>query len=101
MSVLAERMRLRTRFDRIERLTVREDAPDPVRERATAELRAVVEGAVREGRSVLIVPLLLSYGGIEVGIRRRLEGLPYRMADQALLPDERLSEWVLMQAGRP
>ena len=99
MGVLVERMRLRTRFDRIERLTVRDDAADPVRERATAELRAVVEGAVREGRSVLIVPLLLSYGGIEVGIRRRLEGLPYRMADQALLPDERLSEWVLMQAG--
>ena len=44
------------------------------------------------------MPLLLSYGGIEVGIRRRLEGLPYRMAGQALLPDQRLSEWVLMQA---
>ena len=32
-------------------------------------------------------------------LRRRLEGLPYRMARQALLPDERLSQWVLMQAG--
>ena len=47
------------------------------------------------------MPLLLSYGGIEAGIRRRIEGRPYHMADQALLPDERLSEWVLMQAGRP
>ena len=99
MDVLAERMRPRTRFSRIERLTVRDDAPAPVRDRATAELRAVVEDAVQEGKSVLIVPLLLSYGGIETGIRRRLEGLPYRMASQALLPDERLSEWVLMQAG--
>ena len=36
---------------------------------------------------------------IETGIRRRLEGLSYRMADQALLPDERLSEWVLLQAA--
>lgn len=99
MDVLAERMRPRTRFSRIERLTVRDDAPAPVRERATAELRAVVEEVVQEGKSVLIVPLLLSYGGIETGIRRRLEGLPYRMARQALLPDERLSEWVLMQAG--
>lgn len=98
MDVLAERMRARTRFGRIERLTVRDDASEPVRERATAELRAVVEEAVAEGKSVLIVPLLLSYGGIETGIRRRLEGLPYRMADQALLPDERLSEWVLLQA---
>ena len=99
MNVLVERMRPRTRFSRIECLTVRDDAADPVREQATTELRAVVEGAVEEGKSALIVPLLLSYGGIEAGIRRRLEGLPYRMADQALLPDERLSEWVLMQAA--
>ena len=99
MSILAKGMRPRTRFSRIEYLTVRDDAPDPARSQATAELRAVVEGAVREGKSALIVPLLLSYGGIEVGIRRRLEGLPYRMARQALLPDERLSQWVLMQAG--
>ncbi len=98
MDVLIERMRPRTRFSRIEYLTVRDDASDPVRDQATAELRAVVENAADEGKSVLIVPLLLSYGGIETGIRRRLEGLPYRMADQALLPDERLSEWVLLQA---
>lgn len=101
MDILVERMRPRTRFGRIEYLTVRDDASEAVRDQATAELRAVVEGAVQEGRSVLIVPLLLSYGGIEVGIRRRLEGLPYRMADQALLPDGRLSEWVLMQAAAP
>ena len=101
MGTLVERIRSRTRFSRIEYLTVRDDASDPVREQATAELRAVVEGAVEEGKSVLIVPLLLSYGGIEVGIRRRLEGLPYSMASQALLPDERLSEWVLMQGTAP
>ena len=101
METLVERVRPRTGFSRIESLTVRDDASDPVREQATAELRAVVEGVVREGKSALIVPLLLSYGGIEVGIRRRLEGLPYRMAGQALLPDERLSEWVLIQATTP
>ena len=97
MAILVEAMRPRTGFSRIEHLTVRDDASEPVRDQATEELRAVVEAAVDEGRSVLIVPLLLSYGGIETGIRRRLEGLPYRMADQALLPDERLSEWVLLQ----
>ena len=98
MRVLAEKMG-HTRFSRIEHLTVRDDASEPVREQATAELRAVVEGAVGEAKSVLVVPLLLSYGGIEAGIRERLEGLAYRMADQALLPDERLSQWVLMQAS--
>lgn len=99
MAILVEAMRPRTGFSRIEHLTVRDDASEPVRDQATEELRAVVEGAVDEGKSALIVPLLLSYGGIETGIRRRLEGLPYRMADQALLPDERLSEWVLMQVA--
>ena len=100
MEILAERMRRQTDFSRIEYLTVRDDAPEPVRSQATAELRALVEGVVQEGESVLIVPLLLSYGGIEAGIRRRLEGLPYRMAHQALLPDERLSQWVLLQAAK-
>ena len=99
MRSLADRMQPHTRVSRIECLTVRDDARDPVRSQATAELRALVEGVLEEGRDVLIVPLLLSYGGIEVGIRRRLEGLSYRMAEQALLPDARLSEWVLMQAG--
>lgn len=97
MGILVETMRRRTDFSRIEHLTVRDDASEPVRDQATEELRVVVEGAVDEGKSVLIVPLLLSYGGIEAGIRERLEGLPYRMARQALLPDERLSEWVLLQ----
>jgi len=97
--LFVETMRPRTGFSRIEHLTVRDDASEPVRDQATEELRGVVEGAVDEGKSVLIVPLLLSYGGIETGLRRRLEGLPYRMADQALLPDERLSEWVLLQAA--
>ncbi len=97
MRVLAERMRQQSRFSRIEYLTVRDDASDAVQDGATAELRALVADATQEGKSALIVPLLLSYGGIEVGIRERLEGLTYRMAHQALLPDERLSEWVLMQ----
>ena len=99
MGRLAERMRTRTRFSRIQYLTVRDDAPDPVQSQATTELRAVVEGAVQDGNSVLVVPLLLAFGGIEVGIRRRLDGLPYRMARQALLPDVRLAQWVLVQAA--
>ena len=99
MGILVEAMRRRTDFGRIEHLTVRDDASQPVRDQATEELRAAVEAAVDERKSVLIVPLLLSYGGIETGIRERLDGLPYRMAGQALLPDERLSEWVLLQVA--
>jgi sirohydrochlorin ferrochelatase len=93
MKYLAEQMRGKSRFKRVEYLTVRDDAPQPVREKATAELRRAVEGAA--GGRVLIVPLLLAYGGIEEGIKKRLEGLEYTMSSQALLPDERLDRWVL------
>ena len=99
MGVLAELMRQETRFSSIEYLTVRDDAPEAIQSQATAELRALVERATGEGTDVLVVPLLLSYGGIEKGIRERLEGLPYRMTAQGLLPDDRLAEWVRLQAA--
>lgn len=99
MSLLVKRMRAAASFSRIDHLTVRDDAPDDVQAKATRELRSVVERGAEEGKSVLIVPLLLSYGGIEKGIRERMEGLDYRMAAQGLLPDDRLAGWVLAQAG--
>ena len=37
----------------------------------------MVEKRITEGRRVLIVPLLVSFGGIERGLRERLEGLAY------------------------
>ncbi|MCZ2078632.1 MAG: TonB-dependent receptor [Bryobacterales bacterium] len=98
MGALAERVRSESAFRRIEYLTVRDDAPQAVRDRATAELRALVERAGREGYRALVVPLLISYGGIEAGIRKRLEGLSYEMSPQALLPDDRLAQWVLLAA---
>jgi sirohydrochlorin ferrochelatase len=94
MGALVKRMKKASRFQRIDYLTVRDDAPEPLRSQATAELRRVVERATGEGRQVLIVPLLLSFGGIEAGIKKRLEGLRYTMASQALLPDARLIQWV-------
>lgn len=98
MQILVDEMLPRTRFSRIEYLTVRDDTRGAVWEKARADFRAAVERAGQEGKTVLIVPLLMAYGGIETGIRERLEGLDFRMATQALLPDERLAEWVLMQA---
>jgi hypothetical protein len=94
MRVLAERMRQSSKFKRIEYLTVRDDAPAPIRDKAAAELRAVVTKASSEGARVLIVPLLLSYGSIEGGIKKRLEGLDYVISNHALLPDDRIVEWV-------
>jgi sirohydrochlorin ferrochelatase len=94
MKVVAQQMAAATSFAAIKYLTVRDDAPKSIRDAATAELRDLVEKESTQGRRVLIVPLLLSYGGIEKGIRQRLEGLEYVMAERALMPDARLGEWV-------
>jgi hypothetical protein len=83
-----------TDFASIDYLTVRDDAPKPIRDAATVELRALVEQRIADGRRVLIVPLLLSFGGIEQGLRDRLKGLEHRMAAQGLTPDDRIAQWV-------
>ena len=62
---------------------------------ATKELRDKVQAQVAQGRMVLIVPHLMSFGGIEQGIRKRLEGLEYTMTAQALMPDARIVQWVV------
>jgi sirohydrochlorin cobaltochelatase len=98
MNMLADLMKRSSGFKQLEVLTVRDDAPEPVRSQATAELRRVVERANRQGNRVLVIPLLISYGGIEKGIKKRLAGLRYVMTPQGLLPDNRLAEWVLEQA---
>jgi hypothetical protein len=79
-------------------LTLRNDAPKPLRDAAAAQLRSIVQRELAAGRRVLIVPLLISFGGIERGLRERLDGLDHTMADAALMPDDRLATWVLTVA---
>ena len=100
MASLADRLRTSETFASIEYVTLRDDAPKPVRDRATADLRARLSKHVEAGRRVLVVPLLISFGGIERGLRERLEGLAYTMADAALMPDDRLASWVLAMADK-
>lgn len=82
------------KYARIEVATVRDDAEEPVREQATQQFRALVSAADEQGLRALIVPVLLSYGGIENGIRKRLDGLDHVMSSSGLLPDPRVAEWV-------
>ncbi|MGC4081008.1 MAG: CbiX/SirB N-terminal domain-containing protein [Vicinamibacterales bacterium] len=101
MASLATQLRSTSPFAAIEYVTLRDDAEPAVRDQATAALRALVERHAREGRQVLIVPLLVSYGGIDRGLRERLNGLSYAMPSAALVPDARLVTWVLTMAGVP
>ena len=99
MRSLAARVGESEKFASIEYLTLRDDAPKPVRDAATEQLRAIVHRELGAGRRVLVVPLLISFGGIERGLRERLDGLNYTMAEAAIMPDERLATWVLAMAA--
>jgi sirohydrochlorin ferrochelatase len=100
MRSLASRLGQSEKFPAIEYLTLRDDAPKPVRDAATEQLRGIVKRELSTGRRVLIVPLLVSFGGIERGLRERLDGLTYTMAEAALMPDDRLATWVLTMAEK-
>jgi sirohydrochlorin cobaltochelatase len=100
MASLAGQIRQTEKYAALDYLTLRDDAPKAVRDAATAELRGIVQRELHAGRRVLIVPLLISFGGIERGLRERLDGLPYTMAEAALMPDDRMAQWVLAMADR-
>lgn len=95
MQSLADQIYSKTRYHAIDSITLRDDADPPVRNAATEQLRQKVKQVTDSGNAALIVPLLLSYGGIEDGLRKRLDGLTYRMPSQALLPDKRMVDWVI------
>jgi hypothetical protein len=101
MKLLADAMQVKTKYGQIICLTVRDDADDPVRDKATRELRSHVEEIGKAGTTALVVPLLLSYGGTENGLRDRLKGLVYKMTTQGLLPDPRIPAWVFLRKSMP
>src|SRR3972149_1405907 len=78
---LAARIRGAGSFASVDYLTLRDDAPKPVRDEATAELRGIVQRHSEQGRRVLVVPLLVSFGGIDRGLRERLQGPPQPVPD--------------------
>ena len=90
-------MRKHSAYAGIECQTLRDDADERVRKVATEQLQQTVKQAQQAGNRVLIIPLLLSYGGIEEGLRKRLAGFDFTMPVQALLPDPRIASWVMAQ----
>ena len=100
MRSLVGRIKQTEPFASLDYVTLRDDAPKAVRDAATAQLRGIVERELAAGRRVLIVPLLISFGGIERGLRERLAGLSYSIPENALMPDDRIATWVLSVAAQ-
>ena len=74
-------------------VTVRDDADKEIYEQAKEYLRGLVRQADKQG-DVIVVPLLLSKGGVEQGIVKRLEGLNYKWSGKTLLPDPRIAQFI-------
>jgi hypothetical protein len=62
-------------------------------------MRRVLERQVAMGRRILVVPVLTSYGGTESAIEEQLQGFAHDVAKSALMPDDRLVEWIVSRAG--
>ena len=56
-----------------------------------------VQSIQQAGDKALVVPLMLSEGGIEHKISLELRGVSYTYNNKPLLPDTRMSEWLRSQ----
>jgi sirohydrochlorin cobaltochelatase len=74
-------------------ITVRDDADKEIYAQAREHLRGLVRQAGKSG-DVIIIPLLLSKGGVEQGIIKRLEGLTYKWNGNTLLPDPMITRFI-------
>jgi sirohydrochlorin ferrochelatase len=81
-------------FKMINAVTVRDDAPENIHEQAKQHLRALVRQGNLSGE-VIVIPVFLSPGGREKSIAQRLKGLNFKWSGETLLPDERLTDFLL------
>ncbi len=80
-------------FKNIISLTVRDDADEETHEKARQEFRKKVIEADNEGDAI-VIPLLLSQGGVEKKYLTRLEGLNYKWNGETLLPHYNISRFI-------
>ncbi len=92
MEVHSRFLREQGGFRSVTALTHRNDAPAPIKAEARAEFRRRIADADQTGMAV-VVPLLLSSGGIEASVEADLGGLAYRFAE-ALMPHPNIERWV-------
>jgi len=79
--------------------TLRDDSPPEDRKKADKVLRDLVSRLGKKG-PVLVVPHLISAGGIEKHVQASLNGLFYKWNGKTLLPDSRMAHWVLETAAK-
>lgn len=91
---LADIMREDGDFADVQALTLQDDAPTEVRERNVAKLRGMVEGAINDGKSVLIVTNLIGTRTIQAKLRDDLKGLDYKFNKQGIITHDNFIKWM-------
>jgi len=99
MEDLSQAIRTQTPHKDIRIALLRDDADPNIRNEAYQHLRSAVEEISGEGRA-LVLPLLISSGGIEHKIIAALEGLDYSISDKGLLPHPVIGQWILRQVDK-
>jgi sirohydrochlorin ferrochelatase len=90
---LADEVREQLPFKHAVGATLQDDAPPEVRKAAVDRLRAQVD-KLSKRTDVIVVPVLISKGGIEGKLKTDLAGLQYRWNGQTLAPDPLLAKWI-------
>lgn len=80
-------------FKDIISLTVRDDADPEVYEAAKQEFRSYVSEADKNGEAI-VIPILLSKGGVEARYLNRLEGLDYTWSGETILPHKNITQFI-------
>lgn len=92
MSRLGLEVQKKGGFRFVHAATLRDDAPREIRDKAEKKLQNLVRQLSRQGRT-LVIPHLISQGGIEKKIQKALEGAFYSWDGKTLLPHSNIAEW--------
>jgi sirohydrochlorin ferrochelatase len=96
LRVVVDSVRHWSGFRNVQVELVREDAPAEVRAEAVQRLRDLVAlQAELTGQAVVVVPILISKGGISRSrVLQDLAGLPVRYEGEPLLPHPAIASWI-------
>ena len=75
-------------------MTLQDDAPTKIREANVQKMRATVEGAIKEGKQVLVVTNLIGARSIQAKMREDLKGLDYKFNKKGIVEHPNFMKWM-------
>lgn len=94
MDVIAKGVKKFSSFSEVFAMNLQDDAEKPIRAGNVVELRKIVENATKEGKTALVVGLLMSTRGIQHKIKDDLKGLEYKFNTKGMAEHPNFSQWI-------